>query len=81
MNADMMMDILTLQEAVKVLQHRASPTHTGMMKHGMYVEHSHEVRPDHEGVEQQFPMGTDPNRNAIRWLTEVIEWIKEEEKT
>ena len=77
MNADDMLDILTLKEAVKIL--RRPVPHTGMMAHGGYAPHSHEVRADHAGV-QQFPPGTDPNENAIRWLTEIINWIKEEEK-
>jgi hypothetical protein len=81
MNADTMLDILTLQEAVKVLKRKASGPHTEMMAHSGYAEHSHEVRADHAGVQAQFPPETDPNENAIRWLTEIIKWIKEEEKT
>ena len=77
MNADDMLDILTLKEAVKILR-RNPPAHTSMMAHGAYKEHSHEVRPDHAGVPMQSPPETDPNANAIRWLTEVIGWIKKE---
>lgn len=29
--------------------------HTGMASHGGYAEHSHEVRPDHKGVERVVP--------------------------
>jgi hypothetical protein len=28
------------------------PHHTGMRAHDGYVAHSHEIRPDHEGVER-----------------------------
>ena len=79
MNADDMLDILTLKEAVKILK-RPVP-HTEMMAHNGYKEHSHEVRADHAGVEAQFPPVADRNENAIRWLNEMIKWIKEEEKT
>ena len=80
MNADDMLDILTLKEAVKILQHKATPPHIGMKEHDGYAPHSHEVRADHEGVPTSFPVGNQ-NANAIRWLTEMIKWIKEEEKT
>ena len=78
MNADDMLDILTLKEAVKIL--RRPVPHTEMMAHNGYKEHSHEVRADHAGVEAQSPPETDPNENAIRWLNAVIRWIKEEGK-
>ena len=31
-------------------QARQDQTHTGMRAHGGYAPHSHEVRPDHDGV-------------------------------
>jgi hypothetical protein len=30
-------------------------SHSGLSAHDGYVEHSHEVRPDHDGVERQVP--------------------------
>ena len=61
MNADTMLDILTLQEAVKVLKRGNVP---------VFYDY-----------EPQFPLGAEPNQDAIHWLTAVIEWIKKEEKT
>ena len=77
MNVDTALDILTLEEAVKILK-RPVP-HTGMLAHDGYALHSHEVRPDHGGVENLVIPLPDPNENAIRWLTDVIGWMKTEE--
>jgi len=50
--------------------------HRGMLAHDGFATHSHEVRPDHAGVQAQWPPEKPPQISDAQWL-ELYAWLEE----